>query len=304
MRQNVFNMLSGLLDERLVHAGRLALKGQIVYPVAMYRPQRPAALLMAFFTISLMGAGCQVPATEPIPGPSLVSSEGSQIQMQTWQKNPSGFESLTITDESGDEIGTMYAFDPALFHFGFEIASSGKSIVEWMAYSTSAVAVINGVYFHDDESPSGLLVHKGAEFSTRHFSADKSSVIRLSPKPAILDSADEIASGIASKEAAQSYPLLLEDKKPQVAADTGNKAQRSFIGFRDDEHVVLGVIMKKELSLYELSQLLAKKDYRLNSALNLDGGSSSGLYSRDEETMSYNSLFPVPNVISVYRRSE
>ena len=287
----------------------------------MYHPQRPAALLMVFFTISLMGAGCQ----DHLPHSLFFGKEeGGQIsdtqspffpkegagddsapsQPQNWQKNPSGFESLTIIDESNDEIGILYAFDPTLFHFGFEVASSGKSIVEWMTYSTSAIAVINGVYFHDDESPSGLLVHKDTEISTRHFSADKSSVIRLSPKPAILDTADEIASGIASKEAAQSYPLLLEDKKPQVAADTGNKAQRSFIGFRDDEHVVLGVIMKKELSLYELSQLLAKKDYRLNSALNLDGGSSSGLYSRDEETMSYNSLFPVPNVISVYRRSE
>lgn len=264
----------------------------------MSRHQRALGLFTAILVLSLTGAGCQ---TEPIPGPSLVPSEGSQIEVQTWRPNTSGFETLAITDEDGDEIGIMYAFDPDEFRFRFENSSSIHSIVEWMTYSTSAVAVMNGVYFHDDGSPSGLLVHNGTEISTRRFSDDKSSVIRLSPAPAIIDT-NEIAAAIASQEAAQSYPLLLEASKPQVTTDTGNKAQRSFIGFRDDGHLVLGVIMKKELSLYELSQLLSKKDYRLISALNVDGGSSSGLYSRDEDTMSYNSLFPVPNVITVYKK--
>lgn len=267
----------------------------------MSRHSRVFALFTALFTLSLTGTGCQTANTRTAP--ETKPAPNTEVSSDTWQKNASGFETLAIIDKNTEPIGIMYAFDPEQFQFAFDTASSGKSIVEWMGYATSAIAVINGVYFHDDDSPSGLLVTDGTEVSTRRFSADKSSVTRLAPMPNILDS-NEIAVALLAQEAAQSYPLLLHNRKPQVTGDTGNKAQRSFIGVRDDGHIVLGVTMKKELSLFELSQLLAAKDYRLVSALNLDGGSSSGLYSRDEQVRSYNSLFPVPNVITVQKRSD
>lgn len=263
----------------------------------MSRHQRALALFSAILALSITGLGCD---TEPITDPSPVQTEGSQAK--AWQVNESGFETMEMTDDdSTNTVGVMYAFDPAKFRFSFEVATSGKSVAEWLATSSSLVAVMNGAYFHEDFSPAGMLIHQGKEQNKRRFDADKSAVIRLAPNPAIIDT-NEAYDTSNTLEAAQSYPVLVHGGQFVITEDSGKKARRSFVGIRDDGFVVFGAIAKSEPTLYELSQLLSRDEYRLVSALNMDGGPSTGLFTRDENTPSYNSVFPVPNVMGVYKK--
>ena len=260
------------------------------------------AHFVVLFLLSVTGLGCQNPPIEPIT--HLPTQETNEYYPPKWQPSEQGFESILITNEgSTSTIGTMYAFDPTIFRFAIEVASTSKSVAEWMNTSSSLIAVMNGAYFREDGSPAGLLIHEGLPQNARRFDADKSAVIRLDPEPAIIDTNTEYSIE-GTLEAAQSYPPLIYDGHFVITEDTGKMARRSFVGIRDDGFLVLGVIAKQELSLYELSQLLNREEYRLNSALNMDGGSSTGLFTRDQNLPLFNSVLPIPNVISVYKKSD
>ncbi|MFO0765076.1 MAG: phosphodiester glycosidase family protein [Patescibacteria group bacterium] len=265
----------------------------------MQRYHRAFALFTAIIALSLTGTGCQSTRNTPTDSSPAPISETQQVR---WQKNDSGFETIPVMNQgSTTTIGVMHAFDPSRFRFAFDTATSGKSVVEWLSTSSSLVAVMNGAYFHEDFTPAGMLIHQGKEQNKRRFDADKSAVIRLAPNPSIVDTNKKF-DVTGALEAAQSYPVLLRGRHSTITEDSGKKARRSFVGMRDDGFVVFGVIAKSEITLYELSQLLSRDEYRLASALNMDGGSSTGLFSHDEKTPSFNSVFPVPNVMEVYKK--
>lgn len=245
---------------------------------------KPLVLIIAL--LITLGTGC---------------TKAPQATADEWTRISDGFEVMPLQTNSSSTVGVLYAFDPKLMTMRFETSPDVKTTAEWLATQPNAIAVMNGVYFHEDGSPSGMFVHQQKEHSTRRFDHDKSSLLRLDPQPAIIDF-DEVTAALQSKEAGQSYPLLIDRGEIQIRKDSGKKARRSFAAVRTDGYIILGTIAEAEVSLYELAHLLKRKPYRIKQALNMDGGPSSGLMTHLDTAPSYNSFVGIPNVIVVTKK--
>lgn len=242
-------------------------------------------LIFSLFSLFVLtGSGCQ---KEPMV------LETPRI---AWEQVSDGVErlSLPLNEASSTHI-VAYAFDTEKFSFEFAYSTSAKTIATWMPEYPNATAILNGVYFNEDYTPTGDLVDGGVRTTNRAFDLDKSLYLVLDP-----------AFGFATTsgpflEAGQSYPVLVRDGVAAVSSDSGKAARRTFAGTRNDGRAVFGVLDEREISLYQLAQELARPEIGLMSALNLDGGPSTGMIVREPDE-SINSIFPVPVVIVIGRK--
>ncbi len=201
----------------------------------------------------------------------------------------------------------LFGFTPSQYHVVLRNTSTGMGIGDWMEEQPAAIAGINGVYFHEDFTPSGLLVINGEE-NARRFDWDKSGLIMIDEKGfEIRDTAKSVPNIASLQNAAQSYPFLIRDGAPAVSEDSGLTARRSFIGTDKDGRVWIGILPNGELSLYELARRLAELEISWEHVLNLDGGPSSGLfvrkpYQRAMDAIAFPSYTGVPNVVVIEER--
>ncbi|MCW1892210.1 MAG: epoxyqueuosine reductase QueH [Candidatus Uhrbacteria bacterium] len=258
------------------------------------------------------GVGCsRQNATTPIigsilPNPFTATSTRSEASESfAWKPVAEGADRATLVIPQGDWKSTLivYRFDPLKYRFQFANSQTPKSIRAWRDDLSSVRFIINGVYFHEDGTPSGALRINGADISSRAFDADKSGLIVLDGAPKIVDtSADPDISGSTSSSA-QSYPFLIKDGVASVKEDSGLLARRSFIGTDKDGLVYLGVYTDGEQSLYDFSKTLEKLPITWKYALNLDGGPSTSFVSKfsgaEDIEDGYGSI---PNVIAVTER--
>ena len=239
---------------------------------------------IALFLLVLVGAGC---------------SERNPLDQE---RVADGIDRITVNATTTQEQLILYRFAAGRFDWSVEHASTSRTVAGWFEHVHEPVAVANGVYFNEDGLPSGLLVDDGLRIGNRRFDDDKSGLITLGSAPAIINTQTEFAPTLVS-EAAQSFPLLLVDGKPQVKTDTEKKARRTFFATDIRGNTYLGMAPLGSLSLYELSNLLARSGLELDRAINLDGGPSTGIaVETDGGLQLENSLSAVPNAIIVRRK--
>lgn len=148
------------------------------------------------------------------------------------------------------------------------------------------VAGVNGGYFASDpaRSPIGLLRHAGktlAPFSTNGFTVsgilyDTGSGIRMERSLRLQTPQS------AMQEAIQGGPFLVENGRVVSGLEKTRKAARTFVA--TDGRGRWCVAVSSSLTLHELAQWLAEPgcmgDFRVQTALNLDGGSSSAFWDK------------------------
>jgi uncharacterized protein YigE (DUF2233 family) len=111
--------------------------------------------------------------------------------------------------------------------------------------------------------------------------------------------------GEALTYALQNFPMLVlpgGEANTQID-DNGRFAPRSVVAQDRAGRIVFVVSPLPMFTLTGLGQWLAASDLDIDTALNLDGGSSSGLLVRDErQTLGVDSWVQVPSVIVVEGR--
>jgi uncharacterized protein YigE (DUF2233 family) len=86
----------------------------------------------------------------------------------------------------------------------------------------------------------------------------------------------------ALDQALQSFPMLVfPGGAPAAIEDDGRRARRSVVALDRAGRVLLLASPTSGFSLRELADWLSRSDLDVDSALNLDGGSSTGLYLSD-----------------------
>ena len=170
-----------------------------------------------------------------------------------------------------------------------------------------ATVVVNGNYFTTENTTTGLLISDGVRWGTPYGSfagmlavtpAGSTTVRWLSDQP--YDPAEPLAYAI------QSFPVLV---KPggilgfPADADDGSPARRTVVAEDFQGSILLIVAPHGKLSLHGLSLFLTNSDLGIHTALNLDGGTSTGLWlNTEKEPVVIDSLVAVPSVLSVSRR--
>ena len=104
------------------------------------------------------------------------------------------------------------------------------------------------------------------------------------------------------EQATQSSPMLiLSGKRTQFNADA-SQTRRSVVAMDKQGRMLFIVSPNPIFSLDELADELVSSDLSIETALNLDGGTSTGLYVGGSSPVSIDSLGKLPIVIVVKAR--
>ncbi len=143
------------------------------------------------------------------------------------------------------------------------------------------LAGCNGGFFLKDHSPSGLMI-AGGQSTGRFGQGGLLSGVILSSgniNPYVLRRA-EYGPKYKPTDLIQTGPFLVDQGKPVAGLSKENARRRTFVLHDGDNGFAIG--LSDALTLAQLAEVLAHKSFsparKIHRGLNLDGGTSSGLY--------------------------
>ncbi len=235
------------------------------------------------------------PTPSPVPAPTT---------MTQWQELSHGLDFLQRYVQVGqtDDWVTTVRFDPRTVSVRVRYApATPHSVREWYD-ALNVDVVINAGFFTPEKRAAGLIISDGKRYGQTYkgfggmFSMRGAtpSLQWLARQPYVNDQ--------RITQAVQSFPMLIVNGQivPNLP-DDGNRSRRSFIGVDRQGRVVLGVCQSAVWTMTDLAKYLANNPFLgLVAALNLDGGTSTGLWVRGvSEVTLVDSIDTVPEVITV-----
>jgi hypothetical protein len=197
--------------------------------------------------------------------------------------------------------------DPARFSFRVHYDPLTPRTVSGWAERLGSLLVVNGGYFTPENQTIGLLIAEEGTFGTPY--GDFAGMFGVTPDDAVFlhwlrerpyDPQIPLRAGI------QSFPVLVKPGGVMgfpADADEGRPARRTVVARDRTGAVLLIVAPRGNLSLHLLAAFLAGSDLEIDIALNLDGGTSTGLWSEAWSLFpAVDSLIPVPSILAVDRR--
>lgn len=169
--------------------------------------------------------------------------------------------------------------------------SGADSLGEVMRHE-KCLAGVNGGYFDEKFAPIGLRIVNGQMIAPLKRARLITGVLVASARGAQIVRAREFSRRPGVTTAIQCGPFLVDLTKPIGGLNDANLARRTFAATTTSNRALLGVCA--HVSLAELSKILVTtsfaEDLKIERALNLDGGSSSGFWFAREDA----SAFSVP----------
>lgn len=247
----------------------LALAGCVRDPAAAAPTAPPSRAPLPTLMPTATGAPAPPPAAQ------------ADIADTGWQPAAPGAElrRLTATVAGQEAPVTVVRLDPAQVRFSVGYRPDDPPPLAQWAAGSGALATINGGFFDEAGHTVALLVRGGQPVGESYqgrggmfaVAADGAVSLRsLADQP--YDPAEPLA------EAIQGWPMLVRPGgEAAYTYEDGQRDRRSAIALDGEGRVLLLVAPTAAFTLAELSSWLAASDLGVASALNLDGGSSSGL---------------------------
>ncbi len=238
--------------------------------------------------------------------PATSSSNGTQLNV--WNRGATGVE-VRYEDwknsDGDDETVTIVRFDTHKIKVsvGYQ-PGQPLSMNDWTQLE-HPLAIINGGYFDQQFNATALVVSNGKVFGKSYtgfggmLSVNAHGTVSLrSLRQQPYDPNNE-----RLVQATQSAPILmLSGKRTQFSADA-SQTRRSVVAMDKQGRLLFIVCPGQVFSLDELADQLISSDLSIEVALNLDGGSSTGLYvNGGSPHVSIDSLAKLPLVIIVKAR--
>lgn len=157
--------------------------------------------------------------------------------------------------------------------------AAGRSLGEAMA-AAGAIAGVNGGYFHPDNTPLGLEIAGGKKIHPFERAKLLSGIFVVTKgRPRIVRAAKFTASA-ADTDALQAGPFLVENGAPVGGLNAVRPARRTIVA--TDGAGRWALLSMTSVTLADAAAVLSAKavwpDFPIKTALNLDGGSSTGLW--------------------------
>jgi hypothetical protein len=158
------------------------------------------------------------------------------------------------------------------------------SVAEAMR-SVGAIAGCNGAYFKPEFMPLGLEISQGIRTGKLERSALLGGMIMVRKGRPVMLWRDEFAEQSGITDLVQTGPRLVNGGSPVKGLESTKRRVRTFVLTDCGGRWAIGLC--DSVTLRELSDLLAAKgiitEMEVERALNLDGGSSSGLWFRAQD---------------------
>lgn len=253
-----------------------------------------------------------LPTLQPTPTLAVTPSSGSLATLSPtatpladtgWQLLQAGLERrlIRVVDENGRQTEnlTLLRIDPNLF--SFEIGYSPgqpKPLATWQE-ETGAFIVVNGGFFTPEFLATGLIVVDGQPSG--------SSYVGFGGMVTVSGGSVEVRSLVERPfdptetfdYALQAFPMLVLNGAAAYQTADFDAARRTVIGVDEDGRILLIIAGWGGFTLAELSSYLVSTDFGLVNALNLDGGTSTGLILADPPE-SVPGFTAVPSAILIF----
>ncbi len=187
--------------------------------------------------------------------------------------------------------------DPAVLRFQVGYApAEPRALATWHA-EANALATINGGFFDENNQSTALVISDGVVSGSSYegnggmFAVDVAgnvSLRYLAAQP--YDPNEPLVAAL------QSWPMLIAGGTlTYTSMDDGQRARRSVVALDRSGHVLLIACSGSDFSLRGLADWLLASDLEIDAALNLDGGSSTGLYlDGTEQNLRIPAFVPLP----------
>jgi uncharacterized protein YigE (DUF2233 family) len=252
-------------------------------------------LLFMLLTFSI--PGCSFFPTVSINGTPVTNGNGTgnALELNKWKPIAAGMD-LRYEDwkspNDDEDIVTIVRLNPQKVQFsvGYE-PDNPLTISEWMTKEKANV-IINGGYFSQATgnagigtgiTASGLVITNGQAAGTNYadhggmFSVDrqgKADLRYMGQRP--FDPNTE-----QLQYATQSLPMLVTPGKKRANFNANEATSRRSIVARDTSGNILFIASPNQaFTLDDVTDHLMQSDLSIDSALNLDGGTSTALYAR------------------------
>ena len=141
------------------------------------------------------------------------------------------------------------------------------------------LAVVNGGYFDPDYRPIGLLIVDGTMIAPLQKARLLSGVLSASAKKVQISRVAEFSMAQKPDAAVECGPMIVDLGKSVRGLESTRAARRTFAAVGAGDKAALGFC--SDVTLADLSSILAAisiPDFKIQRALNLDGGSSSAFW--------------------------
>ena len=171
--------------------------------------------------------------------------------------------------------------------------------------AAGCVAGVNGSYFQADFRPVGLMVADGQEIHPLEKAKLLAGVLAVRGNKLEIVRSSKFTKSPDLRHAVQCGPMLVEEDRPTTGLNADRSARRTIVA--TDGRGRWALIYLTSVTLADAAQILTLPgvlgDWKPATALNLDGGSSSGLWAAaSPETVSLPEFGHVRNYIGITPR--
>ena len=247
------------------------------------------------------------PSPSPVPAPTLTRPPTSTPEPEDtgwitlapgvewrrlWADTGAGRERLRLIRLDPNQVRLRVLYQPA----------HPRRVSEWAATLPNALLVVNAGYFSPEMRSTGLLISDGIPSGRAY--GDYAGMLAVDVNGQVTLrwlQTWPYQPGEGLTQAVQSFPVLV---KPGGVmgfppdADQGQRSRRTVVAQDTAGRILFLVGPGAHFSLHELAVWLAESDLELDIAMNLDGGTSTGLWLSDHAEQ-IDSLLPLPAVIAV-----
>ncbi|MEP6821375.1 MAG: phosphodiester glycosidase family protein [Chthoniobacterales bacterium] len=169
----------------------------------------------------------------------------------------------------------------------------------------SCLAGVNGGYFDPEHAAVGLLISDGQTVQAKQKAKLLSGVVSVVNGRLQIERSGAFSPKKKPADARQCGPFLVERGRAVAGLNNARAARRTFILVADKGRAAIGYA--SDVTLAQLGDLLATPglapDLKVQSALNLDGGSSSGFwFAGDDEAFAIREYKTVRDFIGIVAR--
>ena len=226
-------------------------------------------------------------APEPLGAPA-----GLEFTRRTAEQDGQKAEVLTVT------------FDTKTHSVAVMDNPTGDFTLATAAQKRNALAAVNGGYFHPDRRPLGLVVRQGATLHPIERAKLLSGMVVVRAGRVSLVRPSEFKTSPAVQEALQAGPFLIDRGQPVAGLNATRAAARTVVFTSGAGRG--GFVVCRYVTLAEMAEILALPaaagSGAITRALNLDGGSSTGLWVRGAPSFYLPEAKDVRNYLAVVPR--
>jgi uncharacterized protein YigE (DUF2233 family) len=236
-------------------------------------------LLLIIFTAILGFASLSSSGDSDIEKPSSqrptpTSAPLRKAQEVTVDNNPYSYHRFTISDS---EIVTLYP--------NYESRVTTKELIN----TYQCQKLVNGGFYSPQNQAIGLVISQSTRLSPYEanslfngfisFTANQGLIAATLP-PATVDHALQTGPLLALNGTKRTLSLTKDEPRRRVVAATNNGGQTSFIVIFDPDTPFGGPLLGNLPAI--VAAIYTKEDDELEAAINLDGGSASAFFIKDE----------------------